>query len=84
MREISAPALEEAGTKATGAGEVYVEVPEDEILDGQVVGDLMMPDVVHARRTCEEEEPVLEVAGEEVSEKPAASEAEALTEEKKT
>jgi len=79
MREISAPSSNEAGAEKVGAGEVYVEVPEDEILDGQVVGALVMPNLVLQTEAAEDEEPVLEVAAENDSEKPGV-EARALTE----
>lgn len=78
MREISAPSSE-AGAGEVGAAEVYVEVPEDEILDGQVVGDLVTPSLVQQSAVAEEEDPVLEVADEDGSEKPAV-EVQALTE----
>jgi hypothetical protein len=83
MSDISGPGLEEAV-----AGEVYVEVPEDQVLEGEVVGDLVLPnltlqdrapeDRVEEDSVLEEDEPVLKVAGEEAS----ASEAEAVTEDK--
>jgi GAF domain-containing protein len=83
LREISGPGLKEVAAEEVGAGEVYVEVPEDQILDGQVVGDLVLPDLALQDAVLEEEEPVLEVAAEEHSEKLTASKAEALTEEKR-
>jgi len=82
LRELSGPALEQVGAGKTGAGEVYAEVPEDEILDGQVVGDLMMPDLALQDAGVEEEEPILEVAAEGGSEELAAAEAGAAEEEK--
>jgi len=75
MREISAPGLNAAGAEEVGAGEVYVEVSEDQILDEQVVGDLAIPDLVVQDARVGEEEPVLEVAAEEGSEKLTAAEA---------
>ncbi len=86
MREISGPSPNNAGAEEGGAGEVYVEVPEDQILDGQVVGDLVLPNLVLPNlvlqpEVAEEEEPVLQLTGEAASEEPAVK-APALTEEK--
>ncbi len=89
MHEISGPGVEElaveqagvreAGVEEVRVGEVYVELPEDQILDGQVVGDMVLPELVLQDALAEEEETVLEVAGEEHSEKLSASKADALT-----
>ena len=90
MSDIAGPGLEERAAEKVGVaevrdGEFYVEVPEDQVLDGQVVGDLVLPNLALQDRTQEdavlEDEPVLEVAGEQSSEKPAASEVEAQTDE---
>jgi GAF domain-containing protein len=86
MHEISAAGVEElevekAGVEAARTGEVYVELPEDQVLDGQVIGDLVLPGVVQQNALAEEEETVLEVAGKNDPEKSAAK-TQALTEEK--
>jgi hypothetical protein len=80
--DISGPGLGEAV-----AGEVCVEVAEDQVLEGEVVGDLVLPNLTLQDRTLqdraqedsvlEEDEPVLKVAGEE----PSASD-EAVTEDR--
>jgi hypothetical protein len=44
MQEIAGAGLEEG--RAVGSGEVYVELPEDQVLDGEIVGDLVMPNTV--------------------------------------
>jgi len=89
MREISGPGSEEVGFEEVRAGEAYVELPEDRVLEGQVVGDLVVPDMVLRdpvpQDALAEEEPVLEVdvAAEHEAERLTAAEAEAVTAEKR-
>ena len=80
MSEISGPGFEQFEVEEDRAGEVYVEVPEDQVLDGQVVADLAFEDPILEGAVREEEEPILEVAAEEGSERLTAAGAEALTE----
>ena len=101
MQQISEPPLQEVEAKKAGiaagveearAGEVYVELPEDQVLEGEVVGDLVLPDMalldlvstnpVLQAAPVEEDEPVLEVVGDEHSEHLGTLKAEAQSEKK--
>ncbi len=83
MHEISARGVEAAEVEQVQAGEVYVELPDDQVLDGEVIGDLVLPDSpnLSLQSNVAEEDPVLEVAGESDFAQSAA-EGIALTEEK--